>query len=64
MTSTQSMKNTTSEESQDGSTPNRGDQESMNDEYKWLQKLTNKSLEEAFEGIVDEVILKYKITYK
>ena len=36
----------------------------MNDEYKWLQKLTNKTLKETFEGAVEEVILTYKIIYK
>lgn len=36
----------------------------MNDEYKWLQKLTNKTLKEVFEGKVAEVILDYKIIYK
>lgn len=36
----------------------------MNTDYKWLQNLTNKSLEETFEGLVDEVILEYKTIYK
>lgn len=36
----------------------------MNDEYKWLQRLTNKTLKETFEGKVAEVILDYKIIYK
>ena len=36
----------------------------MNDEYKWLQKLTNRTLKEVFEGKVIEVILDYKIIYR
>ena len=36
----------------------------MNDEYKWLQRLTNKTLKETFEGKVAEIILDYKIIYK
>lgn len=36
----------------------------MNNDYKWLQKLTNKTLKEVFEGKVTEVILDYKIIYK
>lgn len=33
-------------------------------DYRWLQKLTNKTLKEAFEGAVEEVVLEYKIAYK
>lgn len=36
----------------------------MNDDYRWLQKLTNKSLKETFKGAVEEVVLNYKIIYK
>lgn len=36
----------------------------MNDDYKWLQKLTNKTLKEVFEGKVLEVILDYTILYR
>ena len=36
----------------------------MNDDYRWLQRLTNKTLKEAFEGAVKEVVLDYKTTYK
>lgn len=38
--------------------------EYMNGDYKWLEKLTNKTLKETFEGAVEEVVLKYKFIYK
>lgn len=36
----------------------------MTREHLWLRKLTNKTLEETFEGVVEEVILDYKTIYK
>lgn len=36
----------------------------MVNEYNWLRKLTNKTLKEAFEGKVVEVVLDYRLIYK
>lgn len=36
----------------------------MNAEYRWLKKLTNKTLKEAFDGKVIEVILDYTVIYR
>lgn len=36
----------------------------MSNDYRWLEKLTNKSLKEIFKGLVEEVVIEYKIIYR